>query len=126
MTRQQAEGNRQLSSEELEQIFQAKAGDVFAARGAVVKITAVQPPTALVAGQAVTPMQNQMARSLFDELSQESGVYAQAKLKTRTNLQLARQAIGVSPQAPTPLGSALPAPKPGAPGQVPAPAKRAQ
>lgn len=111
MTRQQAEGNRQLAPEELEQIFQAKAGDVFPARSAVVKVTAIQPPSAMIAGQAVGPVEQQLARGLFDEISQESGAYAQAKLKTRINAQLARQAIGASPDAATPLGPA----KPGAP-----------
>jgi peptidyl-prolyl cis-trans isomerase D len=106
ITRQQAQANRGLSQEELGQIFQAKVGDMFTSGGAVVKVTAIQPPSAQIAGQSVDALQNQLSRALFDELNDESGAYAQAKLKARVNIQLARQAIGASADAPTPLGRA--------------------
>jgi peptidyl-prolyl cis-trans isomerase D len=115
MTRQQAQNNNQIPPEQLERIFQAKAGDVFATGAAVVKVTAIQPPPLLIVGQATGPAQNQLARQMADELSEEGGAYAQTKLKAKVNLALARQAIGASADAGVPLGPA----KPGAasPGQ---------
>ena len=118
MTRAQAQNNKQLRPEELEQMLGAKAGDVFAARAAVVKVTQISPPNLQIAGQSVQPVQEQVARGLFDEISEESGAYAQTKLKTQVNVKLARQAIGASPDAPVPLGPATKG--------LPAPAKRAQ
>jgi peptidyl-prolyl cis-trans isomerase D len=110
LTRQQAQGNRQLSQEVLGQIFQAKVGDTFPAGAAVVKITGVQPPSMQIAGQNVTPAQDELSHSLFSELSEQAGAWAQTKLKTKIDLQLARQAIGASADASTPLGAAKPAP----------------
>jgi peptidyl-prolyl cis-trans isomerase D len=116
LTRQQAQGNRQLSQEILAQIFQAKVGDAFPAGAALVRITGVQPPSLQIAGQSVQPVQDEIARGMFQELSDEAGAYAQTRLKATANLQLARQAIGASSDSPTPLAPAKPA-APAAPAQ---------
>ena len=108
MTRQQAQSNNQIPPEQLEKIFSAKAGDLFASGAAVVKVASVQAPTLQVAGQTIAAAQDQLARQIFDEISEESGAYAQTKLKTKVNLALARQAIGASADAATPLGPAKP------------------
>ena len=108
MTRQQAQSNNQIPPEQLEKIFSAKAGDLFASGAAVVKVVSVQAPTLQVAGQTIAAAQDQLARQIFDEISEESGAYAQTKLKTKVNLALARQAIGASADAATPLGPAKP------------------
>ena len=118
MNRQQAQSNQQIPADQLERIFQAKAGDVFPSGAAVVKVTAVQPPPMLIVGQAVGPAQDQLRRQLVEELGVESGAWAQAKLKATINLPLARQAIGASADVGTPLAPA----KPGSP----APQQRAQ
>jgi peptidyl-prolyl cis-trans isomerase D len=109
MTRQQAQSNNQIPPQELERLFQAKAGEVFATGAAVVKVSSIQPPSQQIAGQAVSPAQDQLARQMADELSEEAGAYAQTKLKTKVNLALARQAIGASADAAVPLAPAKPA-----------------
>lgn len=108
MTRQQAQSSNQIPPEQLAKIFGAKAGDLFASGAAVVKVASVQPPSLQVAGQTILSAQNQLARQIFDEISEESGAYAQTRLKTKINLALARQAIGASADAATPLGPAKP------------------
>ncbi|HVY32901.1 MAG TPA: peptidyl-prolyl cis-trans isomerase [Caulobacteraceae bacterium] len=118
MNRQQAQSNQQIPAEQLERIFQAKAGDVFASGAAVVKVTAVQAPPMLIVGQAVNPAQDQLRRQLVEELGVESGAWAQTKLKTKINQPLALQAIGASADAGKALAPALPG--------APPPAKRAQ
>ncbi|HUO22714.1 MAG TPA: peptidyl-prolyl cis-trans isomerase [Caulobacteraceae bacterium] len=110
LTRQQAQGNRQMSQEVLAQIFQSKVGDVFPAGAAIVKITGVVAPNAQVTGQSVQPVEQDLSRGIFQELIDEAGSYAQTKLKTKVNTQLARQAIGASPDAGAPLAPAKPAP----------------
>ena len=115
MTRQQAQNNNQIPPEQLAKIFQAKAGDLFASGAAVVKVASIQAPSLQVAGQTISSAQNQLARQIFDEISEEGGAYAQTKMKTKVNLALARQAIGASADAATPLGSA----KPGLPASPP-------
>lgn len=106
MTRQQAQSNNQIPPEQLSKIFQAKAGEVFASGAAVVKVDAVQPPSLQVAGQTIRSAQGQLSRQIFDEISEQSAAYAQTKLKTKINLALARQAIGASADAATPLAPA--------------------
>jgi peptidyl-prolyl cis-trans isomerase D len=118
MTRQQAQNNNQIPPEQMSRIFEAKAGDVFATGSAVVKVASIQPPSLQIAGQAISPAQDQMARQMADEISEEAGAYAQTKLKAKINLALARQAIGASADAGVPLGPA----KAG----TPSPGQRAQ
>jgi peptidyl-prolyl cis-trans isomerase D len=116
LTRAQAQQDQKIPPEQVEQLFQGKPGDVIASGAAVVKVVSIEPPQAAMASVTIAQAQQQLARSVFEEVSEEARAYARAKLKAKVNLALARQAIGVS----EPAGQAAP------PAGAPAPASRAK
>jgi len=118
MTRAQAQQNRSIPGPVLQQIITAKAGDVVTAGSFVIKIDAVKPPPAGIVAAALPGGQQSLARTIFEETQQEARGWAKDQIKPKTNLALARQAIGATdkataPAAPgsAPSGSAAPAGK---------------
>jgi peptidyl-prolyl cis-trans isomerase D len=95
-----------LGREFLTSAFSAKPGEVFVSRAGpqgeayvVAKLDAVRgAPTADVARLAVMG-QAQSGSGLMRDLGEASRSAAKAQLKTKTNLTLARQAIGVDTDA---------------------------
>jgi peptidyl-prolyl cis-trans isomerase D len=104
ITRAQAQQNKSLSPEQINQIFQARPGELVTAGAVLARVDSIQPPSSLIAAASVSGGQMQMARPIFDELTQEARVYARTVIKPKVNLAMARQAIGVAPeQAPKSL-----------------------
>lgn len=106
ISRQNAQQHAGLGREFLGAAFAAKAGDVFVARAGpqgeayvVAKLTSVNAaPTASVA-QIANLAQAQAGSGLMRDLGEAARNAAKVQLKTKTNLTLARQAIGVDTDA---------------------------
>ena len=109
MTRSLAQQQRNVQPQVLQQIFQAKAGDVVITGGAVAKVDAVKPPPAGIIATALPNGQLSLARSIFEESQLEARAWAKDQVKPRINVALARQAIGASDKAAPATGSATPA-----------------
>jgi peptidyl-prolyl cis-trans isomerase D len=111
ITREAALQNRNVPPQLLQQILTAKVGDVVIAGGGLAKVDAVKPPPAGIIAAALPGGQLSLARSIFDETQQEGRVWAKDQIKPKTNLALARQAIGATDKATAPAtpGSAAPA-----------------
>ena len=114
INRQMAQQNRNLPPGLVQQIFDAKVGDVIITGGGLAKIDAIVPPSpGLVAG-GMRGGQLSLARGIFDELQQEGRTWAKDQIKPKINITLARQAIGAtasSDKAPA-GGLSLPAAPP--------------
>ena len=114
INRQMAQQNRNLPPGLVQQIFDAKVGDVIITGGGLAKIEAIVPPSP---GQVAGGMRNgqlSLARGIFDEVQQEGRTWASEQIKPKINITLARQAIGAtasSDKAPA-GGSPLPAAPP--------------
>ncbi|WP_297511617.1 peptidylprolyl isomerase [uncultured Caulobacter sp.] len=106
LSRQNMQQHMGLGREFLGAAFQAKPGEVFTARAGqqgeafvVAKLEAVRAaPTAGVAQIAVLA-QGQVGNGLMRDLGEASRAAAKVQLKTKSNLTLARQAIGVDTEA---------------------------
>lgn len=106
LTRQNAQQHVALGQEFLGAAFTAKPGAVFTARAGqqgqayvVAKLDAVRAaPTANVAQIAVLA-QGQAANGLMRDLAEATRVVARTQMKAKSNLTLARQAIGVDTDA---------------------------
>ena len=109
MNRSQAQQNRTIPPQVLLQILTAKAGDVVVAGAVVAKIDAVKPPPAGIIASGMTGGQLSLARSIFEEVQQESRAWAKDQIKPKINVALARQAIGASDKAAPATGPAAPA-----------------
>jgi peptidyl-prolyl cis-trans isomerase D len=106
LSRQNAQQHMGLGQAFLGAAFSAKPNEVFTARAGqqgeayvVAKLEAVRAaPTNDVARYTVLA-QAQAANGLMRDLGEASRAAAKAQLKTKTNLTLARQAIGVDTDA---------------------------
>ncbi len=106
LTRQNAQQHVALGQDFLGAAFTAKPGAVFTARAGqqgqayvVAKLDAVRAaPTANVAQIAVLA-QGQAANGLMRDLAEATRVVARTQMKAKSNLTLARQAIGVDTDA---------------------------
>lgn len=112
VSRARAQESSRLGRDVLIALFTGKADEVFTAQSpqfgiAVAKIEAIKPaPTDEVAGY-VQPQRGQMSRELFEDLGSSAEAYARTKLKATTDIDLARQAIGIDPTL-VPTGDAPP------------------
>jgi peptidyl-prolyl cis-trans isomerase D len=109
ITRTQAQQSRNLRPEQVNQIFAAKTGEVFATGAVVARIDSITPPPAGVIAATLPGGQVQMSRGIFEEMQQEGRAWAKTQVKPKINIALARQAIGVQPSdgkgaAGAPLG----------------------
>lgn len=106
LTRQNAQQHMGLGTEFLGAAFTAKPGAIFTARAGqqgeayvVAKLDAVRAaPTANVAQIAVLT-EGQAANGLMRDLAEATRLVAKTQMKTKSNLTLARQAIGVDTDA---------------------------
>ena len=106
LTRQNAQQHMGLGQEFLGAAFTAKPGAVFTARAGqqgeayvVAKLDAVRAaPTASVA-QITVLAQGQASNGLMQDLAEATRVVAKTQMKAKSNLTLARQAIGVDTEA---------------------------
>jgi peptidyl-prolyl cis-trans isomerase D len=97
VTRNEAQQSRTLQPQQVQQIFAANAGDVITTGAAVAKIDSITPPPAGIIASTMQGGQLSLARGIFDEIQQESRTWARGQVKPKTNLTLARQAIGANP-----------------------------
>jgi peptidyl-prolyl cis-trans isomerase D len=111
INREVAQQNRNVPPQVLTQIFQAKAGDVVIAGGALAKVDAVKAPPAGVIASAMSGGQLTLARAIFQETQLGARAWAKDQIKPKINIALARQAIGASDKAVPATGSAAPAGK---------------
>lgn len=109
INRNLAQQNRNLPPQLLQQLFEAKVGDVVITGSGLAKIEAIKPPAPGVIASAMQNGQLSLARSIFDETQQEARSWAKDQVKPKINLALARQAIGASDKAAPATGAALPA-----------------
>ena len=99
ITRTQAQQSKTLQPEQIAQIFAAKTGDVITTGAVVAKIDSITPPPAGVIAATLPGGQVQLSRGVFDELQQEARAWSKAQVKPKINVTLAREAIGVQPDA---------------------------
>ena len=106
VSRQNAQQHMGLGREFLGAAFAAKPGEVFAARAGqqgeayvVAKLEAVHAAPTNSVAQISVLAQSQAASGLMRDLGEAARAAAKAQLKTKTNLTLARQAIGVDTDA---------------------------
>jgi peptidyl-prolyl cis-trans isomerase D len=109
INRNLAQQQRNVQPQVLQQIFQAKAGDVVITGGAVAKVDAVKPPPAGIIATALPNGQLSLARSIFEESQLEARAWAKDQVKPKINVALARQAIGASDKAAPATSSPPPA-----------------
>jgi peptidyl-prolyl cis-trans isomerase D len=109
INRNLAEQNRNLPPQLLQQLFDAKVGDLVITGSGLAKIDAIKPPSPGVIAAAMQNGQLSLARSIFDETQQEARSWAKDQVKPKVNLALARQAIGASDKAAPASGAAQPA-----------------
>lgn len=99
INRQLAQQNRNLPAGLVQQIFDAKVGDIVITGGGLAEIDSITPPPpGLIAG-TMRSGQLSMARGIFDEVQQAGRTWAVTQIKPKTNIALARQAIGATAPA---------------------------
>jgi peptidyl-prolyl cis-trans isomerase D len=121
LTRAKVQQDQQLQGlgrDFLGRLFQAKAGDAFAATGvnysmAVVKVTQVQPGSVQDVANEAVALQPQLAQQMAQgDVAEMVFTAASAKVKPKVDEQRAKQAIGVQPdQTPASGAPAKPANK---------------
>lgn len=106
LSRQTAQQHMGLGREFLGAAFSAKPNEVFTARAGqqgeafvVAKLETVRAAPAADVARIAVLTQGQAADGLMRDLGEASRAAAKAQLKTKTNLTLARQAIGVDTDA---------------------------
>lgn len=106
LTRQNAQQHMGLGREFLAAAFNAKPGEAFVARAGqqgeafvVAKLEAVRAAPPAAVAQIAAYAQTQTASGLMRDLGEASRNAAKTQLKTKSNLTLARQAIGVDTEA---------------------------
>jgi peptidyl-prolyl cis-trans isomerase D len=115
LDRLRAAQNQVLGQDILNQTFAAKAGTVFVARTpqfgmAVVKVDAVKPgPTAMIA-QATAMQERPTSEAVFRALGEGARGEAVRKLKTKTDIERAKLAIGLDPATAADVKTAPQAP----------------
>lgn len=106
LSRQNARQHMGLGQEFLGAAFQAKSGETFVARAGqqgeayvVAKLEGVKAAPSAQVAQIAAITQQQTAGGLMRDLGEASRNAAKVQLKTKSNLTLARQAIGVDTDA---------------------------
>lgn len=104
ISRENARQFQGLGRDLLVATFGAKPGEPFTAAAPqggflVARISAVHPATAAQAAQVTEAMRGQASQGLLRDVGQAAQAAAKAQLKTKVNLTLARQAIGVDTSA---------------------------
>lgn len=106
LSRQNARQHMGLGQEFLAAAFQAKSGEAFVARAGqqgeayvVAKLEGVKAAPSAQVAQIAALTQQQTAGGLMRDLGEASRNAAKTQLKTKSNLTLARQAIGVDTDA---------------------------
>ena len=116
ITRQGMAQNKALGGELLQKIFDAKQGEVFNGQTAQVQVMvahvdSVTPAAPGVAASMVLGQRNQLSEQLFQDMGDLARQAAKDRIKPTFDVNLAREAIGVTPEQ---LGSASSAPAAGA------------
>ena len=93
-----------LGRDFLMKLIGAKPAEVFTAQAAqlgfvVANLDAVNPARTDEVARYVEPQRQQVTMDLFQQIGSSAERYAKAEIKPRTNLERARQAIGVDPKA---------------------------
>jgi peptidyl-prolyl cis-trans isomerase D len=106
LNRLQASQNQSLGQDLPGKVFSAKTGDVFVAQMpqfalAVGKLDAVKPGDPRMIAQAIAGQEAQTSNLLYRTLTDTARKATAAKLKTKTNLALAKTAIGLDAGADT-------------------------
>jgi peptidyl-prolyl cis-trans isomerase D len=96
ITRNQAQQSRNLQPAQVNAIFNSKTGDVITTGAVVAKIDSITPAPPGVIRTMQEQGQLSLARGIFDEIQAESRTWAAKQMKPKTNLELARQAIGAT------------------------------
>jgi peptidyl-prolyl cis-trans isomerase D len=96
ITRNQAQQSRNLQPAQVNAIFNSKTGDVITTGAVVAKIDSITPAPPGVIRTMQEQGQLSLARGIFDEVQAESRTWAAKQMKPKTNLELARQAIGAT------------------------------
>jgi peptidyl-prolyl cis-trans isomerase D len=104
ISRENAQQHQGLGRDLLLATFSAKPGDVFSSRAGqmafvVAKLEAARPGKIADMARITQMMRPQVDQGLMRDLGEAARLGAQASLKTKTNLTLARQAIGVDTDA---------------------------
>ncbi|MET3667363.1 SurA N-terminal domain-containing protein [Caulobacter sp. 1776] len=106
LSRQNAQQHMGLGREFLAAAFTAKPGEAFVARAGqqgeafvVAKLEAVRPAPTNAIAQVAAYTQTQASSGLMRDLGEASRNAAKVQLKTKSNLTLARQAIGADTDA---------------------------
>jgi len=110
ITRTQAQQSKNLQPQQISQIFNAKAGDVITTGAVVARIDSITPTSANVIAATLRGGQVNLSRGVFDEMQQEARAWAKGQVKPKVNVTMARQAIGVQPDAKVPAGAPVGAP----------------
>jgi peptidyl-prolyl cis-trans isomerase D len=110
ITRQGMAQNQALGGELLSKIFAARQGEVFNGQTAQVQVMvahvdSVAPAAPGVAAAMVLGQRNQLSEQLFQDMTDLARQAAKARIKPTSDINLARQAIGVTPDQ---LGSSGP------------------
>ena len=110
LNRNAAQQNRSMPPGLAAQIFSAKPGDVIViAGGGLARIDATEPVTPGVIAASLPGGQLAMARAIVEETQQEAGAWSRDQVKPKSNLALARSAIGASDKAAPAAGAGAPA-----------------
>lgn len=104
ISRENAQQHQGLGRDLLLATFNAKPGDVFASRAGqmafvVAKLETVRTGKVADMARITQAMRPQVDQGLMRDLGEAARLGAQARVKTKTNLTLARQAIGVDTDA---------------------------
>lgn len=104
LSRENAQQHQGLGRELLMATFGAKPGDVFTSRAGqmafvVAKVEAVRPGDVAQMARITQALRPQTDNGLMRDLGDAARQAAKVSLKTKTNLTLARQAIGVDTEA---------------------------
>lgn len=109
LTRQSAGQNPAMSPEILANAFNAKTGEVFAARAdeitfVVGKLEAVRPGDSVALPQIAEAARPQLTAGFSREIGAAARAAAREKVKIRVDVERARAAIGVEPGSAKPTG----------------------
>lgn len=111
LSRATAGQNQELSQEALALLFNAKPGEVLAARGRqfgflVGKLEAVHAGEGPTLARMAEAARNQMNVAMFGEMEQAARLAARQKVKVKVDYARARAAIGLEPQEAPKAGKA--------------------
>ena len=103
ISRARAQENSALGRDFLIKLFGAKPNEVFTAQSpqfgfAVAKLESIHAARPEQVGQYVEPQRGQLTMDLFRQIGESAERYARQKLKTKTDLDRARMALGIDPK----------------------------